>query len=460
MTRCRHLVVLLCLALTGCAKRNDEQSVPSAHSESAPEAADTTSEDLPESHIASPAADPAELPAIAPLFTAPGPASPLPPPVGSRMALGPSSAAPPTAQSPFWTVKVFYGTNRAATGSWQPASFYDGRISDLTFGSCDVSIPKTHQRGHLESPSIWKLEFREDPRKHVALLNVRPQSRVAFMTDLQQAVWNSMKTTVTPQGLMLIGGEAFIFVHGYSNSFEDAARRTAQIAYDLEFQGAPIMYSWPSKGKWSIESYKDDNNAARNSRQMLVEFVRQVARDSGARRIHVIAHGMGNRVVAEALAQLATEHSPTPLPRFNEVILTAPDVDAREFKDSIAPHITQSAERITIYSSSSDRALQASAWLNTFNRPRLGEGGRRMTLFPEYSNIDVVDATSVATDLFGFNHSYHADNPSVLNDIELVLAGYTAEQRGLASILDHLAWQIRSLGERISSGVQNVGGAR
>ena len=42
--------------------------------------------------------------------------------------------------------------------------------------------------------------------------------------------------------------EAFVFVHGYNNSFKAAAFRTAQIAYDLEFEGAAICYSWPSQG--------------------------------------------------------------------------------------------------------------------------------------------------------------------------------------------------------------------
>jgi esterase/lipase superfamily enzyme len=35
--------------------------------------------------------------------------------------------------------------------------------------------------------------------------------------------------------------DAFVFIHGYNVSFEDAARRTGQFAYDLKFVGAPIF---------------------------------------------------------------------------------------------------------------------------------------------------------------------------------------------------------------------------
>ena len=35
--------------------------------------------------------------------------------------------------------------------------------------------------------------------------------------------------------------QAFVFVHGYNVLFEDAVYRTAQLAYDLGFEGAPIF---------------------------------------------------------------------------------------------------------------------------------------------------------------------------------------------------------------------------
>ncbi len=37
-------------------------------------------------------------------------------------------------------------------------------------------------------------------------------------------------------------------MHGYNTSFDNALYRTAQIAYDLDFDGATFLYSWPSGG--------------------------------------------------------------------------------------------------------------------------------------------------------------------------------------------------------------------
>ena len=52
--------------------------------------------------------------------------------------------------------------------------------------------------------------------------------------------------------------DAFIFVHGYNVTFEDAARRTGQFAFDLRFIGAPILYHYcPRQDRpvaWSAEN--------------------------------------------------------------------------------------------------------------------------------------------------------------------------------------------------------------
>ncbi len=354
---------------------------------------------------------------------------------------------------PYDIVRVFYGTSRAFTGAQDPKKLYGRGRGDVTYGHCDVSIPKTHSKGKLEAPSIWRFEFRENPEKHVVLLDVREKSQHQFMSELRHVVWNSMKIVETEHGPGLMGGEAFIFVHGFNTSFEDASRRCAQIAHDLTFQGAPVMYSWPSQEKSSLEGYREDGHMAGWSEEHLINFVTQVARDSGARRVHLVAHSMGNRIVSAALRRLAEQCVNQQIPKFNEVILTAPDIDADYFKTAIAPYITQTAERITIYSSSRDIALKLSSLFNPLARRRLGESGRELTLFPEYKNIDVIDASYVETDLFTLNHSYHASSPTVLNDIELLLAGYTTEERGLSSMLNRLAWRIRDIGHQLSDRV-------
>lgn len=374
--------------------------------------------------------------------------------------MGGPTAAPGTgpfaARDGYTNVRVFYGTDRAATESNAPKKIYGTERADrVKLGFCDVSIPGIHEVGELEAPKIWRFEFREDPKKHVVLLDVIPADGPTFLTRLRRTIEESVEVTTIGGERREIGGEAFIFVHGYNVSFEDAARRTAQIAYDLRFRGAPIMYSWPSQGRSSLDAYKADGRTAKWCEENVTDFVAAVARESGARKIHLIAHSMGNRIVAAALRRLAYLRRIDEMPRFNEVILTAPDIDAETFRESIAPRIVQAAERITIYASSNDVALKASSLLNTLEGARLGMGGRYLTVFPEYEQIDVVDASAVDTSLFAFGHSYHADSDSVLADIRLVFGGRPAAQRGLTPLIKDRAWKM--LGEPQPGRVQPAG---
>ena len=52
-------------------------------------------------------------------------------------------------------------------------------------------------------------------------------------------------------------GEVLVFLHGHSVTFGEALRQTAQLAFDLVFEGAPILYSWPA-----TEDYVRDKGAS------------------------------------------------------------------------------------------------------------------------------------------------------------------------------------------------------
>ena len=225
-----------------------------------------------------------------------------------------------------------------------------------------------------------------------------------------------------------------VFIHGYNVTFEDAARRTAQMAFDLKFDGAAVMYSWPARG--DLLDYLRDGTAARQTEPNAVQFLLAVAREAGVQQLHLVAHSMGNRVLTETLKRIADEGPPGALTNVNQVVLTAPDIDANVFRRDIVPRIAGAAQRITIYTSADDNALKASRRLHGF--PRLGEGGA--TAFPDYPNIDVVDATGIDTSLLG--HSYYGECQPVLGDLRLVLGGIPANQRGLALRPDRGLWRM------------------
>jgi len=126
-------------------------------------------------------------------------------------------------------VKVFFATDRNFTPSPYPNEKFGSSRAEVSYGTCDVSIPRDHRMGELEAPSIWKLEFRETPTKHVVLLDVSVLKEDKFFYDLSARVRSSTNA------------DAFIFIHGYNVTFEDAAKRTAQMSYDLGFDGAPVF---------------------------------------------------------------------------------------------------------------------------------------------------------------------------------------------------------------------------
>lgn len=253
--------------------------------------------------------------------------------------------------------------------------------------------------GELESPSIWRLEFREDPEKHVVLLNVNVTTKDDFFADLSQLIRNSSRQ------------QAFLFVHGYNVTFEDAARRTAQISYDLAFAGAPVFYSWPSRGTEAAYPYDEANIewAESNLRRFLQDFLTR----SEAEDIYLIAHSMGNRALTRAVASVL-ENNPQLRTRVKEVILTAPDIDADVFKRDIVPALTATGRPVTLYASSEDNALKLSKTFHGY--PRAGDAGPGLIIMP---GMETIDATSVDSSFLG--HSYFADNQTVLSDIYYLL---------------------------------------
>ncbi|HJV90922.1 MAG TPA: alpha/beta hydrolase [Holophagaceae bacterium] len=306
-------------------------------------------------------------------------------------------------------VSVMFGTDRKATS---PGGWFGGeRGEGITYGEVVVSVPFQHKAGEIETPSLWRLETREDPSKHMVLVERRVESREAFLAQVK--------------GRLAAAGPhaaSFIFVHGYNVGFDYAAQRTAQIAYDLDFQGVPVFYSWPSQA--SLKGYTTDENNVQWSEANLKRFLADYAANTPGRDLYLIAHSMGNRALTGALRQLFTEQ-PKLKGRFKEIILTAPDIDAEIFKRDIAPVLTRGCDRITLYVSSGDNALLASKKVHGY--PRLGDTSDGIVIVP---GIDTVDASGLDTSFL--EHSYFATATTVLGDIRRVLhEGLRAARRGL-----------------------------
>jgi esterase/lipase superfamily enzyme len=302
------------------------------------------------------------------------------------------------------TIRVFFATDRDRRRSTRPSDMFGFDRGPVTYGTCDVSIPRDHRMGVLESPSFLKLEFHGDPEKHVLLLRISIENKQKYFADVAARIRDSSKKN------------ALIFVHGYNVTFEDAARRTGQMAYDLGFEGAPVFYSWPSQG--SFTGYLVDETNNEWTQNNLKHFLDDFASQADAQSIFLIAHSMGSRALTRAFGQLIRE-KPILRNRFREIILSAPDIDAEVFRRDIASQIIPA----TLYASSGDEALKLSKKFHGY--ARAGDAGGGLVIVP---GIDTVDASSVATDFVG--HSYFAESRSIISDMfYLIKDGKRARDR-------------------------------
>ncbi len=337
-------------------------------------------------------------------FGSPAPAPPPPP------APAPAAPKPEAAQGDWDVVPVYYGTDRARADQATRADYGNERGRRLELGRALVTVPRTHTVPQIERPWSVRIPYfdivigeSEDPNTHFTMKDVKPLSREEFLEVVRARLAASERYKK----------HALIFVHGFNTTFDFAMYRTAQIAYDLKFDGAPFAYSWPSGG--GLGSYTFDRERSAQSIKFLREYIELVLDQTGAEAVSVVAHSMGNQPMLQVLKDLKAARPAGVV--FNQIILAAPDFDRDSFAD-IASEIQGLAKNITLYASENDTALAVSRQVN---------GGSRAGDIPAsgpliLKGVDTLDVTSVSTDSLGINHSGYAENNKLLKDIELLVS--------------------------------------
>lgn len=314
-------------------------------------------------------------------------------------------------------VKIYYATDRQQTGEEDPNKYFGNTEKNtLTYGTLTVSIPKSHTRGTIERPKWYHVEISENPNKHMMLLHpITEKDAPSFFRELNQDINRTEQK------------EMFLFIHGFNNSFQDAALRTAQIAYDVGFvgqdsAGVPVMYSWASTEEMPPLGYTRDKTRVSHTRPHLSEFLAGLARDSGASKINIIAHSMGTDLLGQVINELAKIKDK---PVFNQIILAAPDIDQEVFSRDIAPKMVRLSARTTVYTSSKDNALKASYEVNGARQVGDSTDGPIVV-----KGVETVDISKVDFGLVG--HSTYADARPMLEDMFLMLVhGLPASKRNL-----------------------------
>ncbi|MGD2118092.1 MAG: alpha/beta hydrolase [Chromatiales bacterium] len=241
--------------------------------------------------------------------------------------------------------------------------------------------------------------------------------------------------------------QLLFFIHGFSNLPEPhifpRVEKLQQLFDEKEsnlIEVIPLI--WPCDDDFGIvKDYWDDQKSADQSAfsfsRVLQKFMawrdEQTADVPCLKRINVLAHSMGNRVLRETLAKWDKYDLANGVPLlFRSTILMAADIvneSLEEHKDGRL--ISQASRNVSVYFASDDLALRSSKISNLRNKVasrRLGHTG------PE--DMSKVQTNVYAIDCDNFNNSY--DSPKghsyFLDD----------GQGEVGKVFDHLFYTIKT----------------
>jgi esterase/lipase superfamily enzyme len=222
--------------------------------------------------------------------------------------------------------------------------------------------------------------------------------------------------------------DAYIYVHGYHNTFEDAAFALAELWHFFGREGLPIVYTWPA-GYPGIFGYTYDRESSEFTVFHLKQVIKWLSEQPEIENIHLIAHSRGTDVAVSAFRELviwARGAGINPRERFRikNVVLAAPDLDVQVISQRIAAErLALAVDQATLYSSPEDEAIGLAEWLFASPRGRLGtvaidelneEEIERMKA--SVARVTVVNFEGEST---GYGHSYFRNNPAVSSDVVL-----------------------------------------
>jgi len=234
---------------------------------------------------------------------------------------------------------------------------------------------------------------------------------------------------------------ALVFVHGYNCPIDWACMRVAQLSSlgKLSPHFMPFVFSWPAGRIASFRQVLQDLPAFAAD---LPDFLAAL-RDAGVQEVHLAAHSLGCELITAALPQLdvLVESSGSGGGRLQISTVTFFNATCPEptFTAEMLPRLLRICGRLTLYCNRDDVALISSDKL--FGR---GKAIGRCTDKIDYESarVDVVDCTSMDSNVNGVRHSYFDLNAHVVADFQELLQTQRSASR--RSRLVHTSMDERS----------------
>lgn len=341
-------------------------------------------------------------------------------------------------------MNVLYATDRNTTSLDGKISYGSGRSNSMAFGEVTVSCGQGLTWDQLEHASRnpqrdLDLELRVGfPRElgrfpasgqPVDLINGKPVEPPAIV-ESERAALDALHTELRRRLAQSPRKEAFVFVHGYANRFDDSALRTAQLYHYLGRQFVPIAYTWPAGSDYGpLRGYTHDRESGEYTIYHLRRFLIALAACPELERIHIVAHSRGTDVLMSTLRELKLMLGDDPITarqklKLGTVVLAAPDLDWEVSQQRIAAdRLTFFPTYLTVYTSPHDKAIAIADWLFGSLR-RLGQlSDQDLTRSQQraLSEQGIIEIVRVTRETNGTGHDYFISDPAVLSDLILLL---------------------------------------
>lgn len=342
-------------------------------------------------------------------------------------------------------VSVLYVTDRMPTGETSAQWEYgDRRSRSMAFGEATVSIGEDLSwedvvRASRSERRSKKLELTLTSTDEVARFAKNPPQLVitdaqfasgahAHVDPAQAEAEERFREEIAQRLAQTPRKEVFIYVHGFNNSFEDAALTTAELWHFLGREGVPICYTWPAS-QGMVRAYEYTLASTQFTIYHFKQTLRLIASCPEVERINILAHSRGTQVTTDTVRELFIELRGTSdvqqSLKLGTVILAAADIDLDvAIARNATERIGRAVERSALYISNKDEALGFSGWLfggtervGNFN-PELFDKTEIDTL-RHSQRFQIIDARVKNRGSYG--HGYFHANPAVSSDLILLM---------------------------------------
>ena len=217
-----------------------------------------------------------------------------------------------------------------------------------------------------------------------------------------------------------------VFVSGDYDDFESAAIKATYFMYLLDVNTPVLLFDWPGDQAISIGGYKKAKKLAVASAPHLEDLLVKIIRQVKPQKLWINSSSTGCLVICYAAEQMCKRDDVCDADfKIDHIMLNAPDVGKDEFNKRFKKELSAVARNVTIYVSSSDRALLMSGLINRQQRlgrlrikepeQLIGEVKDMLYLKSlEPGRIALVDVTPINT--ASFKHGYYLESPEFYDD--------------------------------------------